>query len=204
MRIFKEGDHSKALCDPCKEVVTTTFARRDVRFSDGSGVVKNLLVGVCDECGKTVTIPAQSTPAIARARKAAPESIEANLPAIYVDVLDFAAHTIDSSASSEFRRVLLTYFVHRSALDPSSAKRLKKAHERAVVAYPESRGAARRRLSMKVPSRVSHELRQLEQRTAMNTTELIKSVVYDIQDAVLDKPQPAVINALRTLSAIAA
>jgi hypothetical protein len=203
MRLFKEGERSKALCDHCQDVVATTFERRDVPFSDGSATARNILVGVCAVCGRTVSIPAQSTPAIARSRKEAPQSLEANLPAIYVDVLDCAAHAIDNAASSEFRRVLLTYFVHKSTHDPRAVKRLKKAHERALLRYPEERGAARRRLSMKVPPRVSRELRELEAQTELNTTELLKSVVCEIQELVLDEPKASLIEELRTLAAIA-
>lgn len=203
MKIWEEGDRSKAACEHCKAVVTTTFMRRDFPLNVPSMRVKNLMVGVCDRCGATVSIPAQSTPAIARARKEEPLSVEANLPAIYVDVLDCAAHHIDSTASIDFRRILLTYFIHKAAEDARSGPKLKKSHERAMVKYPEKRGAARRRLSMKVPGRVSLEFKNLEMRTNMNTTELIKSVVYDIHETVLNNPKPAVISELRILSAVA-
>ena len=203
MKIFLDGDKGKAICDRCGGIVDTTFQRRDVPFSDGSGLVRNLLVGVCDSCDAVVSIPAQSTPAIRRARKPAPDNLEANLPAVYVDLLDYAVYTIDEQASTDFRRLLLTYFVHRDASDPRSVRRLRKAHDEALARYPEPRGVPRRRLSLKVPPRVSLALRQLEEDTELNTTELIKSVVCEIQDAVLERPQPAVIQALRTLSAVA-
>lgn len=204
MKIHLEGDKGKALCHRCGDVVRTTFVRRDVPFSDGSGLARNILVGACDVCGDTVAIPAQSTPAISRARKTATAPLEASLPAVYVDVLDCAVHTIDHQASTDFRRVLLTYFLHKAARDARAAARLKKSHERAVARFPEQRGGARRRLSMKVPQRLTDELRLLQQRTALNTTELLKSVVCDIQDAVLDKPKASVIDELRALSAVSA
>jgi hypothetical protein len=204
MKIHLEGDKGKAACHRCGDVVRTTFVRRDVPFSDGSGSASNILVGACDVCGDTVSIPAQSTPAIRRARKAASAALEASLPAVYVDVLDCAVHTIDHQASTDFRRVLLTYFVHKAAHDARAASRLKKSHERALARFPEQRGSARRRLSMKVPQRLNDELRLLQERTSLNTTELLKSVVVDIQDTVLDKPKSAVIDELRALSAIAA
>jgi len=204
MKVFLEGDKGKAICERCAAVVPTTFVRRDVPFSDGSGVAKNILAAACDVCGDVVAIPAQSTPAIRRARKEALDSLEASLPAIYVDLLDYAVHVIDRHASTDFRRVLLTYFVHKAATDKRAPARLKKAHDRAVLKYPERRGAARRRLSMKVPHRVAEELRKLEEQTALNTTELLKSVVFEIQDKVLDQPTAAVLDELRTLSAVAA
>ena len=71
MKIYTEGDKSKALCSHCQGLVTTTFARLDVPFSDGEGLAKAILVGVCDQCGQVVSIPAQSTPAIRQARTGA-------------------------------------------------------------------------------------------------------------------------------------
>lgn len=59
-----EGGCSKALCEYCDSIVATRFSRRDITFSDGSGLVKDLLVGVCAECDSTVSIPAVSLPAI--------------------------------------------------------------------------------------------------------------------------------------------
>ena len=202
MKIFQEGDQSKAVCSHCASVVATTFLRRDVPFNDGSAVAKNILVGVCDVCGTTVSIPAQSTPAISKARKEATESIEANLPAIYLDVLDYAVHTIDHRASTDFRRVLLSYFLHRAASDAQLAGKLKAMHSKALLRFPEHRGIARRRLSMKVPARINEDLQSLVRRTELNTTELLKSVVFGIQDDVLNAPKAKLIEELQVLAAI--
>lgn len=79
MKIFQDGDNSQAFCSHCSDLVSTTFVRRDVPFSDGKGLAKSILVGACITCGQTVSIPAQSTPAISKARKEAGESIEVNL-----------------------------------------------------------------------------------------------------------------------------
>lgn len=204
MKLFLEGDKSKAICARCEAIVQTTFMRRDVPFSDASGLARNILVGVCDCCGDVVAIPAQSTPAIARARKETLDSLEASLPAVYVDVLDYAAHVIDKKASTDFRRVLLAYFVRKAANDRRAPARLKKAHARAIARYPESRGNARRRLSMKVPHRMTEDLKKLEEQTELNRTELLKTVVYEIQAQVLEQPTAAVLDELRTISAVAA
>lgn len=68
MKLFKEGDKSKAICSSCKGVVSTTFKYRDVPFSDRVGCAKNILVAVCDCCGQVVATPPQSTPDIRLAR----------------------------------------------------------------------------------------------------------------------------------------
>ena len=204
MKIFREGDKGTAVCHDCAALVKTTFLRRDVPFSDGSGSARNILVGVCDLCGRTVSHPAQSTPAISKARKQALESIETNLPAVYVDILDCAVHTIDNQASTDFRRVLLSYFMHKAAQSDKAPQLLRAVFDKAAARFPETRGAPRRRLSMKVPARVGEALRRLEASTALNKTDLIKSVVLDIQDKVLDQPRPGLMEELRALSAISA
>lgn len=58
---YNVGDKSKAICSVCKEVVSTTFKEKDTPLSDGSGTVPMLLVGECDTCHTTVSLPPQST-----------------------------------------------------------------------------------------------------------------------------------------------
>ena len=58
--IYKVGNKSKAICDK-DGLVETTFLKRDVSLSDGSGEIKNILVSVCDVCNGVVGIPSQST-----------------------------------------------------------------------------------------------------------------------------------------------
>lgn len=67
MNSYIPGDKSRAVCESCETLVTTTFALRDVPFSDGSGTVPGMLAAVCDLCGSVVAIPAQSTSEIAAA-----------------------------------------------------------------------------------------------------------------------------------------
>ncbi|WP_431100392.1 hypothetical protein [Roseateles noduli] len=202
MKIFEVGEHSKAYCQDCRKMVRTTFARRDVPFSDGRGVARNVLVGVCDECERAIEVPPQTTPALAKARKAATQAIEANLPAPYIDVLDSAVLRIDGQASTDFRRALLTYFVHKIALDERGRTLLLLSHRKAIELFPEERGVVRRRLSMKVPPRVTDDFRRLEASTELNTTELLKSVVFLIRQRVLEEPKPRLIGELQALSAI--
>ncbi|CAH7416512.1 hypothetical protein VCHA53O466_50322 [Vibrio chagasii] len=61
---YSEGDKSTALCEDCKGKVSTTFKFRDIPFSGETGIAKGILVGVCDGCDRTVSIPHQSSAAI--------------------------------------------------------------------------------------------------------------------------------------------
>jgi ribosomal protein L40E len=71
MKLHEVGTASKAICEHCKALVPTTFRYRDVLFDDGTGTAENILVAVCDQCDAVLASPAQSTPAIRRARDAA-------------------------------------------------------------------------------------------------------------------------------------
>lgn len=69
-KVFYEGEKSQAICENCEGLVSSTFLYRHVPFSDGSGIVYNLLAGVCDRCDSVVSIPASSTPQVKAAREA--------------------------------------------------------------------------------------------------------------------------------------
>ena len=44
--MFHMGQKSKAICECCEKIVTTTFKYRDVKVKDKDIVVPHLLVGV--------------------------------------------------------------------------------------------------------------------------------------------------------------
>lgn len=60
MRLYKEGDKSRAVCPFCKGLRDTTFQVRTVPLSSGKGDVPDVLVGVCDVCDHIVAMPQQS------------------------------------------------------------------------------------------------------------------------------------------------
>ncbi len=203
-KLFQEGDKSKAICSHCSQLVGTTFVRRDVPFSDGKALAKDILVAVCDVCDEIVATPAQSTPAIREARQRGVKSLEAQLPAIYIDALDLAAYTVDNQSSTEFRKVLMTVYLHRFASGEYPASELVSALTTARSRYKERRGGARRRLSMKVTPRIAEDLKNLAKETALSQTDLIKSVIFQIQSDVLESRKPALMRELSALSLLAA
>jgi len=81
MKIFKVGDSQKAICENCRSLENATFALRDVPFSDGSGVVKNVLAGVCDKCDQVSILPHQSTSVVEKQLEIQRKPIESRLPA---------------------------------------------------------------------------------------------------------------------------
>ena len=138
----------------------------------------------------------------ARQREVKP--IEARLPAIYLDVLDLAAYTLDKDSSTEFRKLLMTVYLHRYATGEYPAANLRKARESAQAEYRERRGGSHRRLSLKVTQRVADDLLSLTATTEMSRTDVLKSVIFQIQSDVLETRKPALLRELSTLALLAA
>jgi hypothetical protein len=110
----------------------------------------------------------------------------------------------NSESSTEFRKVLMTLYLHRFASGKYPRERLLRAHRAAVQRFAEQRGAARRRLSMKVTPRIAEDIAILIRDTMMSQTEVIKSVIYQIQVDVVEARKPALLKELGALSVISA
>lgn len=206
MKFYLEGDKGKALCEHCKRLVSTTYERRHVPFSDGQGEAKDILAATCDECGLVVSIPAQSTPAIKQARARASEPIEAKMPFYYLEMLDQVMFVISNQASVKHRKLFLSYFLHRLAPQKEAALVLKQAHDHVMTVLFQQRPrdeASQGRLSMKVSASVVDDMRRLELSTHMNRTQLLKSTICRMQEDVVFTPNPAVISELKDLAKVA-
>ena len=55
------GDTGNAICFNCEALKTITYKLRDVPLRQDDVVIKNILVGVCDDCDSTIILPSQST-----------------------------------------------------------------------------------------------------------------------------------------------
>ncbi|WNC89838.1 hypothetical protein RI103_00305 [Paraburkholderia sp. FT54] len=154
------------------------------------------------QCGKVAAVPAQSTPAVREARRKEVWPIEAQLPAIYLDVLDLAAYMVDSASSTEFRKVLMILYLHRFASGEFPRAGLIRAHLATSERFRERRGEARRRFSMKVPPRIVEDLKTLMPDTILTQTEVIKSVIYQFHADVVESRNPELIRKLGVLSVV--
>ena len=186
MKILREGDTERALCD-IDGWVTVRFQYKDVPFSDGSGVVRGILVGVCEACDEVISFPPQSTPSIAAARRRATLSLEANLPASYVDALDAAACRIDTQANTEFRKRLLMFYLNRYARGDEDVPELLRLAETSggIVAS----GPARR-LSFKLSEQAQARLDDVLAKTGLSKTQLLKALIGKIADDIVFTAKP--------------
>ena len=101
---------------------------------------------------------------------------------------------------ADFRRPLLSYFFHRFAHKPTSVRQLKRAHELTLQLFPEERGGHKRRLSLKVSPTVADDVNWLVDATDLSPTELLKSMVYEIHQQVLETPKASCIRDLQTIA----
>ena len=203
MKLYTEGDKGQAICGTCG-LSATTFAYRDVPFSDNSGTVKDILVAVCDGCGAIVAIPPQSTPAIKAEREKATVSVEAILPAIYLDALDLACYRIDSHARRDFRKKLLVYYLHAYAANAEMTAHIATMMERAPAEFITFKSNITKRLSFKVTGAISKEIDNIMTSTKLNKTDLIKSVVIQINDDIILGKSPKTIRQIQSWSAVVA
>ena len=222
MKFYVEGDKSRAICSYCEGLVETTFARRDVPFSDGQGLAKGILVAVCDQCGAVVGTPAQSTPAIKAAREAAVVPIEARLPASYFDRLDQVMHVITSAAATKHRKMFLSLYIDYLARRERSGKggvfTLRESERCAVSeerlsywpalyifkASPDVKAKEEsKRLSLKLNAHIADELATLQLHTQLSQTDLLKSVICQMQEEVVFRPNEDLIKELTVLARVA-
>lgn len=200
LEFYQDGGKGRAICPSCAEIRSLTWKRVDVPFSDGEGMARNILAGVCDTCGSVIAIPAQSTPAIRAARRAAPKSLEANVPGIFADMLDLVASRIDENASTDLKRSMIALGAHELASGRQGARKLELWHKAAKQAFPEKRGVPRRRLSFKVSARTHENLRKLARDADMTQTDVITSLAYGFKHDVIDRKDVRRIKMLQALA----
>jgi endogenous inhibitor of DNA gyrase (YacG/DUF329 family) len=189
-KFYVVGDKSRAICPHCEKLVETTFAYRDVPFDDGVGMAKNILVATCDECGTVVAIPAQSTPAIRKARPVAEIPLEVSLTAPELEILDAAAFQIDSQATSRFRKAIFTYYLSRLERDADELEVVKHDLTEWIIERKRKISAKSkipsRRLSFKLSSRTEQKLEVVLRKTGWNKTNLMRGVVMMVEKDILE------------------
>ncbi len=194
MKILKVGDTQRAVCQQCGAFKPITFQLRDVPFSDGSGIVKNVLVGVCDECDSVAVLPHQSTPAVKQQLDKHRKALESRLPAHMIDILNLASYEL--SGSTDFTHNLVKYYIHALSIRNISPVGFSKYLKSELF-----KGASQKRLSIK-GSMVTEEMNVLKKITKISSTsDLMKSIVLKINDDILENKNPKTIDHLKNIVA---
>ncbi len=194
MNILKVGDQEKAACVKCSEFVTVTYQLRDVPFSDGIGLVNNVLVGVCKQCDAVCVLPQQSTPAVKRALEKQRKPIESRVPAHMVDILNLASAEV--GCGTDFVPYLVKYYVHAMASRKMSASQLPQ-----FLTSELAKGKAEKRLSLK-GQHIVEEVGVLKSLTHIkSTSDLIRGVILKINDDIVQNKRQKPLNELKGIAA---
>ncbi len=194
MKIVKVGDSQKAACHQCRRFENVTYKLRDVPFSDGDGVVKNVLVGVCDCCDSVAVLPHQSTPVVRKQLETQRRSLESRVPAHMVDILNLAS--VEISGSIDFVPGLIKFYIHSMSTNDISPRGISK-----YLSSDLAGGKSQKRISIK-GRLVAKEFARLKKITKIDsTTDLLKGVVLKINDDVLVNKKSKTIRALKNIVA---
>lgn len=197
MKLLREADKSKAICPECKGLRTTTYLRRDVPFRHRDGTVSGVLAAVCDECDTVVGIPQQSVPRISKALDHARHPLEARLPRHLIDALNLTLHVL-VGGPSKGAGVLLRYYLERVGENPDALARL-----RELATTDEAKGKGDDRLSVKLDDRYTALLKQLAETTGLTKTNVVRGIVVQAKQDVLDNRTPKVREELTSFLQVA-
>jgi len=194
MMIVKSQDKSTAACQTCQEFVDVTFQLRDVPLSDGSDIVQDVLVGVCDICNDVCVLPHQSVPKVTKTMERQRKPIDSRVPAHMLDILNLASAEV--GGGSDFVPNLMKYYLHALAVNEISTGGLAR-----YLASDLANGKSQKRISLK-GRRVAEDIEKVKELTNLSSTsDIVKSVILKINDDILQKKSKRPIKALEGIAA---
>lgn len=195
MNILKVDDKGQAACDDCKAFVKTTYLLKNVPFSDNSGIVKNVLVGVCDQCNSVVSLPHQSTPLVKKQLDKQRGMLESRVPSHFIDILNLAS--LELGGSIDFTATIIRYYLHNLSSENLSEKEINNYLNSNLA-----KGKAQKRLSIKGRN-IKTDIEKLKKITHItSTSNLIKIIILKINEDILMRKKPEVIHSLKSFVAI--
>jgi hypothetical protein len=179
MKLHKNGEKSRAICPFCQQLRSTTFAERDVPLSSGKGLVRDVLVAVCDTCDHVVAIPHQSVPRIKETVRYSRHSLETRLPRHLLDAVGLACHEL--GFDPDYSPVLFRFYLRRFFVTASLRKKLP-----ALSSSEEARGQAKARFSAKLNDQLYSYLQDLETESKLNKANVVRGIIVQIKQDILD------------------
>jgi hypothetical protein len=198
MIIYKVGEKSKGVCDKCKSLVPTTFSICSVPLSNGKGVVNDILAATCDQCGFVVSIPQQSAPRVKESLKRKKHSIEVRLPRHLLDILFLASDRFDMGNPELLKDTLIRYYIGIAESNKEMIENIKK------YSHSDFAKGSGFRLSLKVNDAIFESFEHLRKKTSLNKTQLLKGIILQINEDILQKPFKKRLNELQRVLLAAA
>lgn len=198
MRILREGDRGEGLCPECRRRVATRYTYRTVHLEQSEVDVANVLVGVCELCGETASIPAQSTPKLKEAREEKTVVLNARIPHHLDDVLRLLADHFDVPSWS-FRSGLVRFYLHELAENDGFARRVKRLAESGLA-----KGPAASKLSVRTSRQLASAAWERAREAGLRTrTGMLKGLILAGYEDVLEGRAPRRAEVLEGIAAAA-
>lgn len=198
MRILREGDPGEGLCSKCRRRVAIRYTYRTVNLERSEVDVPDVLVGVCQTCGETVSIPAQSTPKLKEARQEKTVVLNVRIPHHLDDVLRMLADRFEAPPWS-FCSGLVRFYLHELAENEAFARRIKRLGESDLASGP-----AATRLSVRTSQGLATAAWARARKVGIRTrTEMLKGLILAAYEDVLQGRAPRRAEVLEGIAAAA-
>jgi hypothetical protein len=193
MKILSEGDKGVALA-PGRGKVTVVYRYEDLTLDSGV-VVKDVLVGVAEDTGEVLAIPAQSTPKIKRSRYAAKEeTFSVRIPRELDDLIWLVAFELGANPT-KFGSALIRFYLHEATENASFAKRLKRLSSDDLA-----QRAAKTKLTVRSDLKLLDQLSRIEKDHSVSRSDLVRGAVMAAKEDVLEKRPKRRMDQLRAIA----
>lgn len=199
MKIWKDGDRTRALCPKCERKTEVFFQRRTVEVSAPSVKANDVLVAVCVACDGIALIPKQSGPKLREAIQRPKVTLNARIPGHLEDILymlvDRVAHGWKSGKSP-----VIKYLLHEFGNNPAYARHVKDALEKDLA-----QGPADQDVSVRVPEYIVLSVDQMADLVGIDgRSEVVRGILAAAKVDVLEEQDQQFTNSMeRAIAAVA-
>ena len=177
-QLVREKERGHGLCRTCRKTVNTVYAYRNIELDNPKVTVEHVLVGACEICGATVTVPWQSNLRLQNARARASEGtapaprFETRIPSeLYEALRAIAAHL--EARDESFSHLMLRYYLCQVARSDRFAERVHR------LASSREWGPASERLSLRVSAQLHRDaLKAATKHGIADASEMFRGLIW--------------------------
>ncbi|MDX1396512.1 MAG: hypothetical protein R3195_19175 [Gemmatimonadota bacterium] len=196
MRILREGEREEALCPTCETWRPTVYRYRTVRLEESGLDVEGVLVGVCDACGETVSLPPQSTPRLREARAPKEHVLEARIPRHLDDVVFVISEKLGAPTAA-LRGAIVRYYLDEVRRKATTARRVERLARSELAG-----GACDTRISVRVDRSAWDDVWAVARDAGVRSqSDLIRGALVAAKEDLLDERAKARRRDLERLAA---
>ncbi|MDQ3606603.1 MAG: hypothetical protein M3418_10535 [Gemmatimonadota bacterium] len=199
MKIWMDGERSRAICPSCERKTEVVYQRREVTLSAPPVTAEDVLVAVCVECEGIAMVPHQSTPKLREAIQKPKETLNVRVPGHLEDVLyllvDRVAHGWKNGKAP-----VLKYLLHEFGDNPEYARRVREHLDDDLA-----QGPADQDVSVRVPTYILVAVDQMAEMVGIaNRSEVVRGVLASAKEDVLEERDPEFASSIqRAIAAVA-